>query len=296
MSNSPNDSCPLTDLDNRASCFWVADAFRVTYIGRTCSSAQEESTSDQVKADTVEDGAQEQANPGDMASPVTQGTISMTVTASIGEPSDLKLKMESLGVIEMALQAHFGYKSVNVLTLDVTSGARRLAELNQAPNYRIDAVFEGHGKAQGNSNDQTLMDQVQALLDTKEAGILVKSVDVSFESPKTGKTDTEPKEPTREYDMMAVGLGLVAGVLFLGCGSIALACRVLRTMKSSKTTEDTVTESDISMYPEYAKDPEKAIDSKEPKKEEDLEVISVSTAPPTDTGSDGCSDTGSANQ
>jgi hypothetical protein len=316
MSNSQEDSC------STGNCFWVADAFRVTWIGRTCKErdvaaaqaeeaaaqpdedvvakvnaaedgSQEQATVDNMKASTAENSEEEQATSGDMASTETQGTISMFVTSS-GDHADLKLKMENSGVIEMALKAHFGYKSVNVLSLDITS-ARRLGQppaSSLASDYRIDATFAGQG-GQQISNDLTLMDQLQNSLDAKEAGIQVKSVTVSFDSPQTGQpvdvSDKDPEEPTNTGLIIAVGVGLVAG-------SFALLM-ILRTMKKladKKKAEQIAKESgDIFMYSENAKDPEKAVESKDVKKEEDIDVVSVSTAPPD---SDGCSETGSGNQ
>jgi hypothetical protein len=310
-------------------CFWVADAFRVTWIGRTCNErdialaqaeekqrladgvtkatedgAKEQATLENTKATGTEDGAQEQATSensvlkhatsSDMTNTVTKGSISMAVTTS-KDHADLKLKMESLGVIETALEAHFGYKSVNVLSLDITS-ARRLGfgEPSLASNYRIDAVFEGHGSGEQISNGQMLTAQFQSLLDEHEAGIQVKSVQVSFDSPQTEQpTDVSDKDAvgpyTRALLYVAVAVGLASGMLVL----FLILRTMLRTMKKSadkKTAEQIVTESgSISTYPDDAKDPEKAVESKEEKKEED--VVSVSTAPPTD--SEACSETGS---
>eukprot|EP00746_Dinoflagellata_sp_MGD_P003283 gnl/MRDRNA2_/MRDRNA2_106379_c0_seq1.p1 gnl/MRDRNA2_/MRDRNA2_106379_c0~~gnl/MRDRNA2_/MRDRNA2_106379_c0_seq1.p1 ORF type:complete len:455 (-),score=106.52 gnl/MRDRNA2_/MRDRNA2_106379_c0_seq1:187-1551(-) len=298
LSNSPQDSCSMGE------CFWVADAFRVTWVGPSCTedeevtkatttedAVQEQATLETTQAAGAEEGEQEQAasENTDMATSLTRGSISMAVTTSEGDHADLKLKLESLGVIEMALQTHFAYKSVNVLSLSVTS-ARRLgmAPGKIASNYNVDAVFEGQGLHKEISNGQVLTDLFQTLLDKHEAGIQVKSVTISFENPETGQpNDVSEKDPTAPLDL-AVAVGLAAGVFVL-----LMSLLVWKKLANRKTTEQVVTDS-ISMYPDATKDPEKAVESNAEKKEEDMDVVSVSTAPPTD--SEACSETGSATQ
>jgi hypothetical protein len=259
-----------------SDCFWVADAFRVTWVAEKCS---EDAEANVVQSDNMD------SNP-------TQGTMSLVVATSNGDGADLKLKMEKVGVIEMALQAHFGYKSVNVLSLDVTSArpARRLSEAS-APlmAYRVEASFEGQGSVQQIDNGPTLMEQVQASFDKTEIDIRVKSASVEFDSSQPGQTEepidaSERVEPAYAMYALALGAGLVAGALVL-----FVAVRHMKKLASQKQVEEIAeVTGNVSMYP----DPEKAAESKEAKKEEDLEVASVSTAPPAD--SDGGSETGSA--
>lgn len=217
-----------------------------------------------------------------MDSTPTRGTMSLVVTTSNGDGVDLKLKMHKVAVIEMALQAHFGYNSVNVLSLHVTS-ARRLLEASVSSNYQIDATFEGRGSVQQINNGQTLLEQVQASFDANEIGIRVKSASVSFDSPQPGQTeeplDASERDSFIEY-ALALGAGLVSGALVL-----FVAIHHKKNLAHKKHVEEIATVTgNVSMYPDSAK----ATESKEAKKEEDLENVSVSTAPPTD--SDSCSE------
>lgn len=280
MSNSPQDSCSM------GNCFWVADAFRVTWLGRDCSQPVHSPVQKETEANVntqAEESSTMVGKEDDLDSTPARGTVTLTVATLSGDSANLKLKLKNDGVIETALQAHFGYKAVNLLSLDITSARRLTDSFSAASNYRIEALFEGYGDGDQNKNDQMLMQQVQAQFDAKDAGIQVKSVSVSFESPPTGKPVGSPEEEA-SFEWIALGAGLVAGAFVLGM----FAC-YMRKLTAKKALDTAAAEhDDVSMYP--SKDPEKATELKP-----DEDTLSVSTAPPPSTDSDGCcSETGSA--
>lgn len=280
MANSRQETCSASD------CFWVADAFRVTWLGRDCSQPVHSPVQKETEANVntqAEESSTMVGKEDDLDSTPARGTVTLTVATLSGDSANLKLKLKNDGVIETALQAHFGYKAVNLLSLDITSARRLTDSFSAASNYRIEALFEGYGDGDQNKNDQMLMQQVQAQFDAKDAGIQVKSVSVSFESPPTGKPVGSPEEEA-SFEWIALGAGLVAGAFVLGM----FAC-YMRKLTAKKALDTAAAEhDDVSMYP--SKDPEKATELKP-----DEDTLSVSTAPPPSTDSDGCcSETGSA--
>jgi len=303
LSNSAQDSC------SAESCFWVADAFRVTWIGASCSksSINEAASSSEVSESSPERDNMEMYKTR-TASPVVEkattqteedtkeivkidgpskrGTLSLVVTSGDSD-LDLELKIKNLGVLEAGLKAHFGYGAVDLLSIDVASQRR----LGQAPGNtpslqrrRIDVVFEGKGDKEPTQNEQSLPQLLQDLFDAKDAGIQVISTSVDWTTDSTEKPLDSPASN--------LNLVILASCLGGGLGLLLLIVFVIKNKKmTAKPEADTkATESSVPQSTDETKEESPEADKKE---EEDLQ--SVSTAPPT-SDADVVSDTASVDR
>jgi hypothetical protein len=299
LSNHKQDQCSASD------CFWVADAFRATWIGVSCKSSSIEADASKEESSSMEASsgpsttsmkAEEKGSRGtslamevndEVGSHQAQGILSLVVTADESS-ADLKLQIQNLGVLEAGIKAQFGYESVDLFSVDVSSQRRLSSGLGGSPRV-VDAVFVGKGSGEHSDDELSLTERLQVLFDESDSGILVKSASVSWDTSSTGQpVDTQAPDP----NLVTVGL-----VWLLAFVALLLALSALYTAK--KKTK--VAECDVKK--EADEDPGQAMEckdesSKEPKaeskefNEDNLDLVSVSTAPPA-SDTDVSSETGS---
>lgn len=227
LSNSEQDSCAM------GNCFWVADAFRVTWTGAYCNGlwgpAAEFSSKEfsivQATMNSIHANGDESKQNGsnEVGSVQEQGTISLKVTSTYDD-WNLWLQFKNLGVLEEGLQAHLGYKSVKVVSIDINSdsqrrlagcSARRLAEQPSIYSHRrIDVVFQGKDKVEANNDGKALSQRLQELFDAKDAGVQVKSAFVSMDTSST-EEPVDSEEPILPLAVLGIGVSALAFILVL---------------------------------------------------------------------------------
>lgn len=197
----------------------------------------------------------------------TQGTLSLVVTSGDSD-LDLKLKMKNLGVLEAGLKSHFGYKAVDLLSIDVVSQRRLAIDAASLQRHYIDVVFEGKGDQEPTNKEQSLPQLLQDLFDAKDAGIHVISTSVYWATDSTGQP---VDSPVSNLNLVILGSCLAGGLSLLLFALFLIKTKKMRAKPEvdTKATESTVPES---------KDATKEDSTEADKKEEDLQ--SVSTAPP----------------
>jgi len=277
LSNSDQESCAT------GSCFWVADAFRLTRLGSSCTDASapvQDASMEMPSAPEAEEAQEAQDTSMEMDFKLAngdaqRGSVSLIVSSSLGN-QDLKLHIMNLGVLESGLKAHFSYSSVKLLSVDIAS-ARRLTP--RVARRRVNAMFEGIGAGGELSKEpQVLMSQLQVLFDAKDSGIQLESVSYSFDGSST--TDDSEEQDIHPYPY-AIALAFL-GFSFVSMMAFAVYC--LMKKRAAKMTKDASSEE---RWAETTKDPEEAMETKDAKdpeevKQDNSDIVSVSTAPPSE--------------
>jgi hypothetical protein len=154
MRNSPDEKC------DASQCFWIADAFRLTWTGPRCGvgTAAAAEVEDKEKVKVEEEPLLE------------KGVLTLLAKASNGYEL-LKELEANRGVLQMVLQAHLGYSSVEVQAIVIKD--RRLVGSSAAGSESVEISFSAEGgdlrqKLQAAAEDGDLMQKLQAAFD--EAG------------------------------------------------------------------------------------------------------------------------------
>jgi len=231
-------------------CFWIADAFRLTYKGPSCNdgtmpsggaSAESATTTGDNEAvrPSQKESEQVQATAANVAteSAVMQETATVTLRLSLGEDLDkdgvtLKIQ-EHKPHLEKTLAVHLGYKSASIV--EVTASGRRLLD-DRSSQMSLLVRFSVQEKLRTPSSQETFQQALQSDFNNIVPGVTIEAVsNVEWLNSvsKEGTTDNDSDSTT-----MHLVLALVCGMLvFIGVGSFCL-WRCLSSRRKTKIPTD----------------------------------------------------------
>lgn len=252
MKNSPTEQCA------DSTCFWVADAFRLTWTGETCS-ATSGAPAALVAASSL--GTQVIEHLGML-------TLRAHLTDGHGHASDIALRLKThQNVLETSLAAHFSFTSVQVRTI-VAAGRRLGAEAGGSVNVH----FVGKGSwhwAPG------LEKALQKSMAVANSGLIITSAKVEWPSARDASADASRSAPNDSYQPILI---ISVCVALMGAALVAVLC-----LKAKARTNKTTMEQGQAAADELGKSVDQvdasanviAFDSAKKEADDALEVVSL---------------------
>jgi hypothetical protein len=255
MANHAGETC------DTGNCFWVVDAFRLTRIGDTCNA----------------DGTTASMAASASASASTGRVGTMLLTASWSGVGSVQLKLEEHeDILETALAAHFGHKSVEVL--GIWKQGRRLHVGGHAAAEQFKIKFAASDEIVVSASQTNLRTELREAFDQAGAGISFVSASAEWGwTTLPEETDTKaPDDGDCTYVYYIIGGGVAAVILF---GTAVLMCcrRTKHNAATSASSQKTVAPKEEVLDLESSPDEKKDVAEK---KVEDAEIISTSTDTP----------------
>jgi hypothetical protein len=264
MSNSPDEKC------DSSSCFWVADAFKLTWTGLQCSNEQLPEAKEEFE-EKVEEVEEE---------PLRNGVL--TLLARAGEGKELAVELErNRGVLQLTLTAHLGYSSVEIKAI-VMKG-RRLQGSSGSSSVEISFAARG---SQSTAEGGDLMLQLQKNFDEAGVSVTVQDAGVEWEQqepePVTTKSSGENKK-TSSCTVFYYGAAICGSLLALACGA-SFIYKKIKSHCCQKTSTNVVSIKESKDVSDLECAPAEVTENKANEKEDDVEIQSVSTDPPSSEG------------
>jgi len=257
MKNSPNEQCA------DSTCFWVADAFRLTWTGETCSSSSgmmkpKQSVPNAAPAVTASLSAQVAEHLGML-------TLRAHLTDGHGHGSDIALRLKKhQNVLESSLAAHFSFASVKVTTI-VAAGRR----LSAAEGGSVNVHFVGKGSWHWAAG---IEQSLQKSMSAANSGLTITNAKVEWTLAQPAPTDVSQSSPNDSYQpvlLVSVCVALMAAAL------VAVWCLKRKTRGNKVTTEQGQTSADELGKSVDQVDAVITFDSAKKAADDALEVISV---------------------
>jgi hypothetical protein len=205
MSNSPDDLCQ----DN---CFWVVDAFRLTWKASSCESMS--------------------GSTADEAAPA-QGTLSLSLSLADGQTMEMVRWQLGIGkaTLEATMATHLGYKSVSIVDFEVSG--RRLMETQQ---LRI--IYTAQDKIR-EPNQASLKQALQSDLTALYPGLTL--TDLTVELPSAQPANTESADDGSNSTLW-IGVAAASMVLLLVLSFGVWTCRKKRAVNQETVVKSKVVE------------------------------------------------------
>lgn len=238
MKNSAQEKC---GMGSGGDCFWVVDAFRLTWKAHQCP-GDVETVQEKPVAMTKDEPASPQksgcgkgAHPRMVAPPADakEGLLVLSAILADGVSSDsvvLKIQKHK-NDFQATLAAHLGYKTINIAM--VARHGRRLHEDHHHGAVTFHIPFTAQEKIVG-ATDNDLKQAMQANLDAIVPGVTVEMVDMQW-------LIAPPAKNVEKEDDIALHVGAICAVLaLLGFASFLVWKNMQhwKAQKASKTNEE----------------------------------------------------------
>jgi hypothetical protein len=257
MKNHPGEQC------DTGNCFWVVDAFRLTWIGETCNAGGvEASTATSNTASTATSNGQ-------------VGT--MVLTASWSGVGSVQVKLEEHeDVLETVLAAHFGRQSVEVL--GIYKEGRRLHTGGHTHVEQFKIKFAASDVTVGSASQTNLRTELREAFDQVGAGIDFGSAFAEWGwTAVPEENDTKASDDGDSTYVYYIVGGAVAAVILFGTAVLMCLRRTKRDAATSASSQKVVTPQDEVLDLEGSPSEKKDVVDK---KVDDVEIISASTDTP----------------
>lgn len=288
MQSSPDEICAA------GNCFWLVDAFRLTWTGDQCTGANAGMKEGALVASSGNDDAA--TTPPLVQSETTkqlpvqrevikakkEGILRLRVswaeTGTHGVSDSLHLELQKHeSAIQATLTYQLGYSSASILSIAWSPGRR----LNDHGAVALNVFFVAHGKINDEQQrSEELKQTLQANLDLAQAGVTVESADVDWVTVRPGN-ETNATKTT-----LIVGVGMVIALVVVGAGILCLIRRK-RQMSTGPLTKVEVCKDEFvaaAVVVEAPKDLEKMKDVEE----EDNASVSTGTPMSEPKAADDC--------
>lgn len=245
MRNSPVEKC------DASQCFWIADAFRLTWTGPKC-------------------GAMEGV---------------LTLLAKASNSNELLKELEAnRGVLQMVLQAHLGYSSVAVRAIVIKD--RRLQGSSVAGgSHSVEVSFSAGGsKLAAGGGDLT--QRLQAAFSEAGAGVTFEAANVEWGPTQPFIVKTEKDESLPAYVIAAVAAAVCVLLGAMACGTSFYMYKKMKQRRKVSENGNKVSENGSRDIADLESAPTKVAESKANEKDDEAEIRSVSTGPPS--SEEGC--------
>lgn len=269
MRNSFDEQCA-------ENCFWVVDAFRLTWMAARCPENLDHQNSLQTQV--------QESPAADADEPPQEHESVLTLRARFGEEAvgDLELTLiEHQGTVQEALRAHFGTQSLTVTAIVAIDKRRRLqTSVGSGQSFAVHLSSKGVAGTVLDDDGGHLAHSLQAALTRAGADIVVESAVVRWGVlPSTG----DGADADVDAEWSATVYIISAGVVMVLLTALVWAlCRRMR-LQRARTIEAMTTEKSP---PGDEENPAwKSNDSSGSKGME--EKASNSTQPPSEGASDG---------
>lgn len=257
MRNAVNEQCEL-----QGNCFWVVDAFRLTWKGTECLPRNN-------SEETVQTGKG------------TEGVLLLRLNMEIShDTAFMQVKIQDQkAALEATLASHFGYNSVEIVEARFVSPGRRLRE-QPAALMRISFIAL-EKVAESTSGD--LKQSLQANLDAMNLGVTVDSASVEWTLPVPIRTEHDSKNAKMCLPLY-IGASCAALVMLGIAGFFVWKLKVrtsnaqtLASDLSKEKSEDPKRAKEVTLEGAISKMPDEPQKAKEV---DEAENTSVSTGPP----------------
>jgi hypothetical protein len=205
MRNSLDEQC------SAANCFWVADAFRLTWTGPNCAAA----------------------------APAREGVVTLSAQAGDGlDHTDLHQELEAnMKVLELTLEAYLGYSTVKVQS--ILFAGRRLHDIHETLGFKARFSASGTSSDTGGGN---LMQKLQSAFNAAGARVTLEAADVHWEIQPVPQASRVKSTNICLYvvlgfAMTGVILGVVCGLLFLRRRWQARAANAVKVTKNNEAVD-----------------------------------------------------------
>jgi len=228
MKNKQGEQC------DTGSCFWVADAFRLTWVANECNTT-DSASSHMINAPEVATLQQEQAESQATTADATKGLLLLRASFdkdNEGSLLDLQVKLrDHASVLESSLSLHLGGIHVTITDIALTSRRLQLTGHSTSPVGIFRVSFVAHSRDISELND-SLSHRLQVELQAAGAGVDIASADVEW--PELVNTQKSVDDETSDINAALIVGGAVGAVVLAACVGVSVVVARLRYKKAQK--------------------------------------------------------------